>query len=149
MSFLSKIFGDRHAKFIKTLEPILLKIGSFEPSITTLSDEALKAKTAEFKDRLFKGETEDDILPEAFATVREAAKRTLGQRHFDAQLVGFPLRFNPQYFVFEDIPGDSGFWFYYNTETSPVAPEKEVPLGNYAPQIRRKRVVCRDQGLQI
>ncbi len=88
MSFLSKIFGDRHAKLIKELQPIIEKIGSFEPPISKLSDEELKAKTAEFKDRLSKGETKEDILPEAFATVREAAKRTLGQRHFDVQMIG-------------------------------------------------------------
>lgn len=59
-----------------------------EPQLAALSDEALKARTAWFKERLAKGETLDDLLVEAFATVREAAKRTLGQRHFDVQLVG-------------------------------------------------------------
>ncbi len=88
MSFLSKIFGDRHSKLIKELEPIVAKIGSFEPSISKLSDLELKAKTAEFKERLLKGETLDEILPEAYACVREAAKRTLGQRHFDVQMIG-------------------------------------------------------------
>ena len=88
MSFLSQIFGDRHSKLIKTLEPIIKQIGSFEAGLKNLSDEQLKAKTVEFKDRLEKGETLDSILPEAFALVREASKRTLGLRPFDVQLVG-------------------------------------------------------------
>jgi len=86
--FLSKIFGDRHAKYVKTLNPIVETIGSFEADLIKLSDEQLKGKTIEFKSRIEKGESLDDILPEAFATVREAAKRTLGQRHFDVQLIG-------------------------------------------------------------
>ena len=86
--FLSKIFGDRHAKYVKTLSPIVETIGSFEADLTQLSDEQLKGKTTEFKSRIEKGESLDDILPEAFAAVREAAKRTLGQRHFDVQLIG-------------------------------------------------------------
>ncbi len=88
MSFLSKIFGDRHAKYIKTLEPIVLKIGSFEDGLKSLNNEQLKAKTAEFKSRIEKGEDLDSILPEAFACVREASKRTLGLRPFDVQLIG-------------------------------------------------------------
>ncbi len=88
MAFLSKIFGDRHEKIIKNLEPIIQKIGSFEPSFEKLSDNDLKAKTLEFKERFGKGEVLDAILPEAFALVREAAKRTLGQRHFDVQMIG-------------------------------------------------------------
>lgn len=86
--FLSKIFGDRYSRLIKTFQPIVDKIGSFEPALKALSDDALKAKTAEFKSRLEKDETLDDILPEAFACVRESAVRTLKQRHFDVQLVG-------------------------------------------------------------
>ena len=85
---LNKLFGDESEKKIKTLEPILQAINGFEPTISALSDEALKAKTTEFKDRLGKGGSLDDILPEAFATVREASKRTLGQRHFDVQMIG-------------------------------------------------------------
>jgi len=88
MSFLTKIFGDRHTKFIKTLEPIVTKIGSFEDVLNKLSDTELKAKTQEFKSRLEKGENIDSILPEAFAVVREASKRTLGLRPFDVQLIG-------------------------------------------------------------
>lgn len=85
---LEKIFGDENSKKIKTLEPIVEKINSLENSISSLKNEELKAKTQEFKDRLQKGETLDGVLPEAFAVVREAAKRTLGQRHFDVQLIG-------------------------------------------------------------
>ena len=88
MSFFSSIFGDRHAKFIKTLEPIVIQVGSFEDSLKNLSDEALKAKTQEFRDRLGKGEDLDSILPEAFACVREASRRTLKLRHFDVQIIG-------------------------------------------------------------
>ncbi len=85
---LFKIFGDPNEKIIKAMQPTVDKIGSFEPSLEKLNPEALKAKTAEFKARLAKGETLDNLLPEAFAVVREAARRVLNQRHFDVQLVG-------------------------------------------------------------
>jgi preprotein translocase subunit SecA len=75
-------------KILRDLAKVVDKVNSFEPSIISLSDDALRGKTSEFKDRLAKGETLDDILPEAFAVVREAAKRTLGQRHYDVQLMG-------------------------------------------------------------
>ncbi len=93
MSFLNKIFGDSSGRYIKEITPILGKVNSFEPEISKLSDEELKAKTLEFKTRLNpasdkKAENLDDILPEAFACVREAAKRTLGERHFDVQILG-------------------------------------------------------------
>ncbi len=86
--FLSKLFNNRHEKLIKELEPTVMKIGSFEAGFEKLTADGLKDKTAEFKSRLEKGETLDDILPEAFALVREASKRTLGQRHFDVQMLG-------------------------------------------------------------
>ena len=85
---LSKIFGDRYTRLIKTFDPIIKEIGSFEDSVKKLTDEQLKGKTLEFRDRIQKGESLDSILPEAFASVREASKRTLGQRHFDVQLIG-------------------------------------------------------------
>ncbi len=88
MSFLNKIFGDRYEKYIKTLEPIIAQIGSFSDNLKKLSDEQLKNKTQEFRDRLKNGEELDLILPEAFAAVREASERTLKLRHFDVQLVG-------------------------------------------------------------
>jgi preprotein translocase subunit SecA len=88
MSFLSTIFGDRHTKLIKTLEPIVKQIGDFENGLKSLSDEQLKVKTIEFRDRLSKGESLEEILPEAFAVVREASQRTLKLRPFDVQLMG-------------------------------------------------------------
>lgn len=88
MSILSKIFGDANERYIKSLQPIVDRINAFEPEFEKMSREDLRAKTEEFKNRLSEGETLDDILPEAFAAVREAAKRTLGQRHFDVQIMG-------------------------------------------------------------
>ncbi|TAK57631.1 preprotein translocase subunit SecA, partial [Patescibacteria group bacterium] len=88
MSFFSTLFGDSHTKALKAYGPIVAKINALEPTIKTLSDEALKAKTVQFKADLAGGKTLDDILPEAFAVVREASRRTLGQRHFDVQLLG-------------------------------------------------------------
>ena len=88
MSFLNKIFKSYSEKEVKRVMPIVEKINGFEEKISKLSDTELKNKTTEFKERLNKGETLDDILPEAFATVREASKRVLGMRHFDVQLIG-------------------------------------------------------------
>ncbi|MBU3924421.1 preprotein translocase subunit SecA [Patescibacteria group bacterium] len=88
MSILSFIFGDANAKYLKNLEPIIKQINELEEGFKKLSPEELKAKTIEFKERLAKGEGLDDILPEAFAAVREASRRAIGQRHFDVQLVG-------------------------------------------------------------
>lgn len=88
MSFLNKIFGDSSGRYIKEIEPILEKVNAFEPSVSKLSEEELKLKTSEFRSELESGKTLDDILPEAFACVREAAKRTLGERHFDVQILG-------------------------------------------------------------
>jgi len=88
MSILTKILGDANEKYLKKLQPIVDRINALEKEIAPLADEQLKEKTNEFKERLKKGETLDDLLPEAFAVVREAAKRTLKQRHFDCQLIG-------------------------------------------------------------
>lgn len=82
------IFGSSNDRYVKSLGGIVAKINAFEPQISALSDDALSAQTAVFRERLAKGATLDDLLPEAFATVREAAKRTLGQRHYDVQLIG-------------------------------------------------------------
>src|SRR3989339_854562 len=88
MSLLTKIFGDPNLKVLKDLQPTVDKINGLEEGMKSLTDEALKNKTIEFKDRLDKGETVDDLLPEAFAVVREASIRATGMRHFDVQLVG-------------------------------------------------------------
>lgn len=88
MPFLKKILGDESGKIIKKILPKIEKINSLESHFSSLSDDALKLKTAEFKNRLSQGETLDDLLPEAFAAVRESAKRVANQRHFDVQLIG-------------------------------------------------------------
>lgn len=88
MSFLTRIFGDENKNYFKKLKPLAEKINSLEKDLRDLDDDRLKAKTAGFKERLKKGETPDDLLPEAFAATREAARRTLGQRHFDVQIIG-------------------------------------------------------------
>ncbi len=85
---LKKIFGTKNERELKRLWPVVQKINSLEPSITALSDLELRKKTDEFKEQLLKGKSLDDILPEAFAVAREAARRTLNMRHFDVQLLG-------------------------------------------------------------
>jgi preprotein translocase subunit SecA len=87
-TILDRIMRAGEGKILRNLSKIATEVNSFEPSIVPLSDEALCAKTQEFKTRLTQGEDLDDLLPEAFAVVREAAKRTLGQRHYDVQLMG-------------------------------------------------------------
>jgi preprotein translocase subunit SecA len=87
-TILDRIMRAGEGKILRHLSKIATEVNSFEPSIVPLSDEALCAKTQEFKTRLTQGEDLDDLLPEAFAVVREAAKRTLGQRHYDVQLMG-------------------------------------------------------------
>jgi preprotein translocase subunit SecA len=87
-SILDRIMRAGEGKILRHLSKIAIEVNSFEPAIVPLSDEALRAKTQEFKTRLTQGEDLDDLLPEAFAVVREAAKRTLGQRHYDVQLMG-------------------------------------------------------------
>jgi len=85
---LAKIFGSKNDRLIKMYRKIVKTINVLEPTIEPLTDEELKAKTAEFKERYAKGESLDDLMPEAFAVVREAAKRVLGERHYDVQLIG-------------------------------------------------------------
>ncbi|MCL1042734.1 preprotein translocase subunit SecA [Shewanella marisflavi] len=85
---LTKIFGSRNDRTLKTLGKIVTKINALEADFEKLSDEELKAKTAEFKQRLESGQTLDDVMPEAFAVVREASKRVFDMRHFDVQLLG-------------------------------------------------------------
>ncbi len=88
LGFAKKLFGSSNERKVKALAARVAKINAYEAEYAALSDDALKGKTAEFKARLEKGETLDDILNEAFATVREASKRVLGMRHFDVQMVG-------------------------------------------------------------
>jgi len=88
MGILNKILGDANEKYLKKIQSLVDKINSLEKEFEGFSNERLKEKTGEFKERLRKGETLNDILPEAFALVRESAKRTLHQRHFDVQLIG-------------------------------------------------------------
>ena len=88
MSLVEKIFGDLNKREIKKVEKIAQKVESFDAAMAALSDEELKAKTPEFKERLAKGETLDDILPEAFAACREAAWRSVGMKPFHVQIIG-------------------------------------------------------------
>ena len=87
MSVLGRLFDSNEGE-LRRLKKVVQKINALEDETKALSDDALRARTVEFRERLAKGETLDDILPEAFATVREAARRKLGQRHFDVQLMG-------------------------------------------------------------
>ena len=88
MSFLEKFFGNANEKYIKSLDPVIQKINSFEDDFANLSLDEIKEKIKELKERLSKGETLDNVLPESFALTREVSKRTLNQRHFDCQLIG-------------------------------------------------------------
>lgn len=87
-SLLSRLFGSQNDRSLAKLRPLVTAINQLEPTMAGLDDQALAAKTAEFRQRLAAGETEDKLLPEAFAVVREASKRVLGLRHFDVQLMG-------------------------------------------------------------
>ncbi|MDR9829451.1 preprotein translocase subunit SecA [Vibrio sp. FNV 38] len=85
---LTKVVGSRNDRTLRRLRKIVKEINNYEPTFEALSDEELKAKTVEFRERIEKGESLDQLLPEAFATVREASKRVYGMRHFDVQLIG-------------------------------------------------------------
>jgi len=88
LGIAKKIFGTENDRKLKKLRPLVESINALEPQFEKMTDDALKLKTEEYKKRHQEGESLDDLLPEAFATVREAAKRTLGQRHYDVQLIG-------------------------------------------------------------
>jgi preprotein translocase subunit SecA len=88
LNVISKLFGSRNDRQLKRMSKVVAGINALEPDFKALSDEALRAKTAEFRQRLADGETIDDLLPQAFAAVREAAWRSLHMRHFDVQLIG-------------------------------------------------------------
>src|SRR5437868_14873868 len=83
-----RLFGTANDRYVKSLGSLVEQIAELEPELVKLSDEELRARTGEFRQRLADGAELDDLLVEAFATVREAAKRTLGQRHFDVELMG-------------------------------------------------------------
>jgi len=85
---LTKVFGSKNERVLKVIKPLVVRINEFEDSIKSLDDSALAAKTVEFRERLAKGEELDALLPESFAVVREAARRILGERHYDVQLIG-------------------------------------------------------------
>jgi preprotein translocase subunit SecA len=87
-NLLKKVFGSRNDRLIKQYSRTVRRINALEPTMTALSDDALRGKTAEFRERLANGEELEAVLPEAFAVVREASRRTLGMRHFDVQLIG-------------------------------------------------------------
>ncbi len=88
IQFLTKVFGTKHDRDMKKISPLVEQINSFEPKLVGLNNDRLKAKTVEFKERLEKGESLDDLLPEAFAVCREGSKRALGMRHYDVQMIG-------------------------------------------------------------
>src|SRR5262249_54648360 len=83
-----RLFGSANDRVVRGINPIVAAVNAAEADVAKLSDDELRARTPWLKERLAKGETLDDLLVDAFATVREAAKRTLGQRHFDVQIVG-------------------------------------------------------------
>ena len=85
---LTSIFGSRNERVLRDLSKSVKRINALEPEFEKLSDDALRAKTEEFRQRLAAGETLDKLLPEAFATTREAARRVLGMRHYDVQMIG-------------------------------------------------------------
>jgi preprotein translocase subunit SecA len=87
-SLIKKIVGSKNERELRRIQPLVNKINQMEPQISPLGDDQLRAKTTEFKDRMERGESTEGILPEAFAVVRETAKRTLGERHYDVQLIG-------------------------------------------------------------
>ncbi len=87
-NLIKKIVGSKNERELRRIQPIVERINSLEPRMMALSDHGLRAKTGEFKERIQKGEGLDELLPEAFAVVREVARRTLGERHFDVQLIG-------------------------------------------------------------
>src|SRR5205807_7125284 len=87
-TLLAKVVGTQNERELKRLRPLVAEINALEPQIAALSEEQLRAKTLEFRDRVAKGETLDDLIVEAFAVVREAGRRVLNMRHFDVQLIG-------------------------------------------------------------
>ena len=102
LKLFSKILGDSNRRTLNDLHAVVEDVNALEPEVQRLSDAELQARTDAFRSRVAAGETLDDILPEAFATVREAARRAIGQRHFDVQLMAGVVRAWP----FEGSPAD-------------------------------------------
>ncbi|MBW1962909.1 MAG: preprotein translocase subunit SecA, partial [Deltaproteobacteria bacterium] len=88
LNFLTKVFGSKNERELRKLQPYVEKVNALEPEMQAKSDEQLRAQTGKFKERLAQGASMEDILPEAFAAVREASVRTLHMRHFDCQIIG-------------------------------------------------------------
>ncbi|RPJ76910.1 MAG: preprotein translocase subunit SecA, partial [Desulfobacteraceae bacterium] len=88
MRFLTKVFGSKNERDLKKMQPVVERINALEPAVQAMSDEELRAQTGRLKERVERGEPLDELLPEAFAAVREASRRTLNMRHFDMQLIG-------------------------------------------------------------
>jgi preprotein translocase subunit SecA len=87
-SLVKRIFGTKHERQMKKLQPLVTRINDLEKEVQALSDEQLRARTGEFREKLERGATLEDLLPDVFASVREASVRTLGMRHYDVQLIG-------------------------------------------------------------
>ena len=87
-AIVKTIFGSSNERYVKSLDKIVRQINAFEPTMEAMSDDELAAQTAKFRHLLSQGSTLDELLPEAFATVREASRRVLGMRHFDVQMIG-------------------------------------------------------------
>src|SRR4051812_49498260 len=87
-TLLAKVVGTQNERELKRLRPIVAQVNALEPSVRSLTDEQLRGKTTGFRERFAAGETLDELLPEAFAVVREAGRRVLNMRHFDVQLIG-------------------------------------------------------------
>src|SRR4051794_41439770 len=87
-TLLAKVVGTQNERELKRLRPIVAQVNALEPSVRSLTGEQLRGKTTQFRERFAAGETLDDLLPEAFAVVREAGRRVLNMRHFDVQLIG-------------------------------------------------------------
>src|SRR4030043_1013703 len=85
---IKKIVGSKNERGVKRIRPMIQRINVLEPQVRPLTDDQLRAKTSALKERIDRGESLEEILPEAFAVVREAARRTLGERHYDVQLIG-------------------------------------------------------------
>ena len=88
LDFIKRIFGTSHERMMRKLRPVVVQINELESTIGALSDAELRAQTPKFKEKLSQGATLDELLPEAFATVREASRRVLNMRHYDVQLIG-------------------------------------------------------------